>query len=65
MENNNMFNLASNTMSTRFTSLKQQQCALNMQIRLAMQIHDAQAQADLEKEMEKINNQIKCVSVHS
>lgn len=65
MENSNIFDPASNTMSTRFTSLKQQQCALNMQIRLAMQIHDAQAQADLEKEMEKINEQIRCVSVHS
>lgn len=65
MENNNIFDPASNTMSTRFTRLKQRQCALNMQIRLAMQIHDAQAQADLEKEMEKINEQIRCVSVHS
>lgn len=65
MNKNGIFDALPNAMSTKFTSLKQQQYALNMQIRLAMQIHDAQAQADLEKEMEKVMEQIKCVSVHS
>ena len=43
---------------TRFTILKDEQCALNMQIRLAMQLHDAQAQADLEKKLKKVMEQI-------
>lgn len=43
---------------TRFTLLKDEQCALNMQIRLAMQLHDAQAQADLEKKLKKVMEQI-------
>lgn len=59
----NTFENPSNTMTTVFTNLKQQQYALNMQIRLAMQIHDAQAQADLEKEMEEITEKIKHFSM--
>ena len=50
-------------MTTVFMNLKQQQYALNMQIRLAMQIHDAQTQADLEKELEKITERIKRFSM--
>ncbi len=34
---------------TKFTMLKDQQCSLNMQIRLAMQLHDTQTQADLKR----------------
>lgn len=59
----NTFENPSNTMTTVFTNLKQQQYALNMQIRLAMQIHDAKAQADLEKEMEEITEKIKHFSM--
>lgn len=43
---------------TEFTILKDQQCSLNMQIRLAMQLHDMQAQADLEKKLRKVTEQI-------
>lgn len=43
---------------TEFTLLKEQQCSLNMQIRLAMQLHDTQAQADLEKKLTKVTEQI-------
>lgn len=63
MEENNILENSPHTMTTKFTNLKQQQYALNMQIRLAMQIHDAQAQADLEKEMEKLTEQIKYISL--
>lgn len=63
MEKNGILGASPNAISTKFTSLKQQQYALNMQIRLAMQIHDAQAQENLEKEMEKVTEQIKFVSV--
>ena len=63
MENYNTFENPSNTMTTVFMNLKQQQYALNMQIRLAMQIPDAQTQADLEKELEKITERIKRFSM--
>ncbi len=63
MSNYNTFENPSNTLMSAFTNLKQQQYALNMQIRLAMQIHDAQAQEDLEKEMEEITEQIKSFSI--
>lgn len=63
MDNYNTLENPSNTMTTVFMNLKQQQYALNMQIRLAMQIHDAQAQADLEKEMEEITEKIKHFSM--
>lgn len=43
---------------TRFTILKEQQCSLNMQIRLAMEMHDIQTQTDLEKELEDTIEQI-------
>ena len=43
---------------TKFTLLKDQQCSLNMQIRLAMQLHDLRAQADLEKELKEVTEQI-------
>ena len=42
---------------TKFTMLKDQQCSLNMQIRLAMQLHDMQTQADLEKRLKEVLEQ--------
>ncbi len=65
MGKNGILGASPNEISTKFTSLKQQQYALNMQIRLAMQIHDIQAQENLEKEMEKITEQLKSVAVCS
>ncbi len=65
MGKNGILGASLNEISTKFTSLKQQQYALNMQIRLAMQIHDVQAQENLEKEMEKITEQLKSVAVCS
>ena len=38
--------------------LKDQQCSLNMQIRLAMQLHDMQTQADLEKRLKEVLEQL-------
>ncbi len=58
MENNRSSNPSSEIRKTRFTMLKKQQCSLNMQIRLAMQLHNAQAQADLEEELKKIMDEI-------
>ena len=43
---------------TKFTVLKDQQCTLNMQIRLAMELHNTQVQADLEKQLEEVTEQI-------
>lgn len=41
-----------------FGGLKQQQIAVNMQIRLAMQLHDTHTQEKLEKEMAEITEKI-------
>lgn len=43
---------------TKFTMLKDEQYSLNMQMRLAMQLHDEQAQTDLEKELKEVTDQI-------
>ena len=43
---------------TKFTMLKEQQCTLNMRIRLAMQLHDTQTQADLEVKLKEVLEQI-------
>ena len=43
---------------TKFTALKDQQCSLNMQIRLAMQLHDKKAQEDLEKKLREVTEKI-------
>ena len=51
MGNNQQANLAADIRKTKFTALKDQQCSLNMQIRLAMQLHDKKAQEDLEQDM--------------
>ncbi len=49
---------SSDIRKTKFTMLKDQQCSLNMQIRLAMQMHDIQAQVDLEKKLKEVTEQI-------
>ena len=48
---------------TKFTMLKDQQCSLNMQIRLAMQLHDMQTQADLEKRLREVLEQLKHIGL--
>ena len=58
MDINHSMTTLSNTRMTAFASLKQQQCVLNMQIRMAMENHDADAQKKLEKELEQILEQI-------
>lgn len=50
--------ISSDNRRTVFGGLKQQQIALNMQIRLAMQLHDLRTQEKLEKEMTKITERI-------
>lgn len=42
-----------------YNSLRQQQCALNMQIRLAMQTYDLDMKVRLERELNEIIEQIK------
>lgn len=59
MDNNHSMTNLSNTRMTAFASLKQQQCALNMQVRIAMENHDVHAQKKLEKELEQIEEQIR------
>ena len=44
---------------THYSNLKQQQYALNMQIRLAMQTYDVDMKIRLEKELEEINEEIR------
>ena len=58
IENNQIEPLSLDIRKTKFTLLKDQQCSLNMQIRLAMQLHDLRAQADLEKELKEVTEQI-------
>ena len=58
IENNQLEPLSLDIRKTKFTLLKDQQCSLNMQIRLAMQLHDLRAQADLEKELKEVTEQI-------
>lgn len=48
---------------TAFARLKEEQYALNMQIRLAMQTHDTKAQKKLEQEMSKLMERINQVSI--
>lgn len=59
MNGDNRSNASSNIRKTAFNRLKQEQCALNMQIRLAMQLHDTQEQARLEKELAEITARIR------
>lgn len=58
MENNQMSNSSSGIRKTKFTCLKDQQCTLNMQIRLAMQLHNTKVQAELEKKLEEVTKQL-------
>lgn len=58
MGNNQKANLAADIRKTKFTALKDQQCSLNMQIRLAMQLYDKKAQEDLEKKLREVTEQI-------
>lgn len=61
MENDQMTNPSSGIRKTQFTCLKEQQCTLNMQIRLAMQLHNRQVQEDLEKRLEDVTKQLECI----
>lgn len=58
MDSNHSITTLSNSRITAFANLKQQQCAINMQIRMAMENHDIYTQKNLEKEMERIIEQI-------
>lgn len=58
MTNNQMVNSVTDIRKTKFTVLKDQQRSLNMQVRLAMQRHDTQMQADLEEKLKEITEQI-------
>ena len=61
MENNNQLaNPSSGIRETKFTCLKDQQYLLNMQIRLAMQLHNRQVQEELEKKLEDVTKQLEC-----
>ena len=51
MGNQHTSESSSDVRKTRFTILKEQQCSLNMQIRLAMELHTAQVQEELQKEL--------------
>ncbi len=61
MENNQITNPSSGIRKTQFTCLKDQQCALNMQIRLAMQLHNRQVQEELEEKLKNVTEQLKCM----
>ena len=62
MENSQISNTSLGIMKTKFTCLKEQQCSLNMQIRSAMQLHNSQVQAELEKKLEEITKQLEHIS---
>ncbi|HBN57177.1 MAG TPA: hypothetical protein DD414_10415 [Lachnospiraceae bacterium] len=59
MNRKNISKVAADIMQTHYNILKQQQCALNMQIRLAMQTYDTDTKVRLEKELDEINRQLK------
>lgn len=61
MENVQTKDPSSGIRKTKFTCLKEQQCALNMQIRLAMQLHNRQVQEELEKKLEDITKQLEYI----
>lgn len=58
MENKHTPDSSTDVRKTRFTILKEQQCSLNMQIRLAMELHDTQVQEELQKELNDTIEQI-------
>lgn len=57
MDNKQITNPSSGIRKSRYTCLKDQQCSLNMRIRLAMQIHDTRVCEDLEKELQEVTEQ--------
>lgn len=59
MNNKNMSKVAADIRMAHYNSLKQQQSALNMQIRLAMQLYDTKTKLMLEKELEEVKRQLK------
>ena len=59
MESKNISNMVVDIRKTHYSNLKQQQYALNMQIRLAMQTYDVDMKIRLEKELEEINGEIR------
>lgn len=59
MESKNISNMVVDIRKTHYSNLKQQQYALNMQIRLAMQTYDVDMKIRLEKELEEINEKIR------
>lgn len=59
MDRKNMAQAEAELKKTYYLHLKQQQCALNMQIRLAMQTYDPDMKARLEKELEKVSERIR------
>ena len=59
MESKNISNMVVDIRKTHYSNLKEQQYALNMQIRLAMQTYDVDMKIRLEKELEEINEEIR------
>lgn len=59
MDNKKIYKAVTDIKRTDYSNLKQQQCTLNMWIRLAMQTYDKDMKARLEKELEEINEKIK------
>lgn len=59
MESKNISNMVVDIRKTHYSNLKQQQYALNMQIRLAMQTYDVDMKIRLEKKLEEINEEIR------
>ncbi len=58
MENYELTSPSSGIRKTKFTCLKDQQRSLNMQIRLAMQLHDRTVQDELERKLEEVTDQL-------
>lgn len=58
MENHEFTSPSSGIRKTKFTCLKDQQRSLNMQIRLAMQLHDRTVQDELERKLKEVTDQL-------
>lgn len=61
MNQKNTSQVVNDLRKTCYNNLKLQQCALNMQIRLAMQTYDGDMKVKLEKELKEITRQIKYI----
>lgn len=59
MDYKNMAKTPDGSERPNYNYLKRRRCALNMQIRLAMQSYDTEMKEKLERELEEINKQIK------